>query len=554
MQSALITSTAPHYIDGTAPTDQETTMTKRAKLRLVAQAAELMAVGLLAACGGGDSSPAVATGPAPLTVPKVGACSTGDVPETGLQGQVPAALRASGFKGFNCNLALVGQFQGEGGNWSTASFTDGAGHKCAYHASAVPNANRVNPGVPVIDITDPTKALRTTSLTTPSMLDPWESLRINERRQFLVADNGQNGAGGPQVDLYDVSGDCRTPQLLSTVAVGTGTDGGVAAPQTPIGHEGDISPDGLTYYIGDLTNAEYHAVDVANTTKPKMITTVGMAGIVPGSTVHGLSVSNDGNRVYAVVLGGLATITTPAVADPTKLSNGFVIFDTSEVQQRLPNAQMKVISTTLYQDGTVAQHTIPATIAGKQYLIQVDEGGSAGLASPAAAQIACTAGLSPFPMARIYDISNEASPQPVSKLMLQTHDPANCSQVIPDIAGLSIFTYGSHYCSVDNRDNATALACSYFNSGIRVFDIRNPARPQEIAYYNPPSTTSEAGSSHAVFGQWRAGGPDWCASRLDFDFAKKQLVTMCQDNGLVVLQFEGSTWPFSTSTASTSQN
>ena len=49
---------------------------------------------------------------------------------------------------------------------------------------------------------------------------------------------------------------------------------------------------------------------------------------------------------------------------------------------------------------------------------------------------------------------------------------------MPDIAGLSIFTYGSHYCSVDNRDNATALACGYFNSGIRVFDIRDPERPK----------------------------------------------------------------------------
>ena len=158
-------------------------------------------------------------------------------------------------------------------------------------------------------------------------------------------------------------------------------------------------------------------------------------------------------------------------------------------------------------------------------------------------------------MARIYDISDEKNPKPLSKFMLETHDPKNCSTVLPDIAGLSIFTYGSHYCTVDNRDNATALACSYFNSGIRVFDIRDPANPKEIAYYNPPSAaTAQAGSSHAVFGQWKAGGPDWCASRLDFDYAKKQIVTMCQDNGLVVLQFGANTWPFATSTASTSQN
>lgn len=513
-----------------------------------------IASAVLIGCNG-DGSGSSDSGAVPLTVPKVASCSNGDVPEAALQGQVPAALRASGFNGFNCNLKLVGQFQGEGGNWSSATFTDGAGRSCAYHATAVPGATRQNPGVPVIDMSDRTKPLRVASLTTAAMTDPWESLRINDRRQILIADNGQNGGGGPEVDIYDVSGDCRSPQLLATLAVGTGADGGVQLPQAPVGHEGNIAPDGLTYYIGDIRRAAYHAVDVTNTTKPKLIATYNISdlGLKAGTTVHGLSISNDGNRAYAVVLGGLGGA-TPTVNDPATLNNGFAIFDTSEVQARKPNAQIKVVSTALFQDGSVAQHTIPVTIGGKPYVVMVDEGGSAGLANEAAAKVACAANLSPFPMARIYNISDETKPVLTSKLMLETHDPKNCDQVTPDIVGLSIFTYGSHYCSVDNRDNATALACSYFNSGIRVFDIRNPERPKEIAYYNPKSATSVPGSSHSVFGQWRAGGPDWCASRLDFDFAKKQLITMCQDNGLVILQFEPNTWPFSQSTASRNQS
>ncbi len=94
--------------------------------------------------------------------------------------------------------------------------------------------------------------------------------------------------------------------------------------------------------------------------------------------------------------------------------------------------------------------------------------------------------MTPFPMARLIDISDEKNPKIVSKVMLETHDPANCDKVLPDIAGLLTFTYGSHYCSVDNRDQATTLACGYFNSGIRGdLDIRDPVRPKEIAYYNP---------------------------------------------------------------------
>lgn len=523
-------------------------------LRLVASASMLA---VIAGCGSDSASEiGASTTNASATVAKAVSCSPGDKPETALQGQVPAALRASGFGGFNCNLSLVGQQAGEGGNWSAAIYADKNGRTCAYHATAVPNAARQNPGVPVIDITDPAHPVRTASLTTPAMTDPWESLRVHNPRKILIADNGQNGGGGPEVDIYDIAADCTQPQLLASLAVGTGADGGVALANTPIGHEGNISPDGLTYYIGDIRNASYHAVDITNTSKPKLIATypISNLNLKVGTTVHGLSVSNDGNRMYAVVLGGLPPAAGQPANDPTQLNNGFAIFDTSEVQQRKPNAQIKLVSTALYRDGSVAQHTIPMTIGQKQYLVQVDEGGSGGLADATAARAACQAGLAPFPMARIYDINNEKTPVLVSKLTLETHDPRNCDQVIPDIAGLSIFTYGSHYCTVDNRDNATALACSYFNSGVRVFDIRTPAQPKEIAYFNPPSTTAKPGSSHAVFQQWRAGGPDWCASRLDFDFAKKRLTTMCQDNGELVMQFAKGTWPFVESTASLNQN
>src|SRR5262249_57778615 len=83
-----------------------------------------------------------------LTVPK-GHCGAHDNPETALQGQVPAALRAAGFKGFNCNLELLGQARGDGANWQTTEFKDrndqhgrrrsrDGEHVCAYHGTASP--------------------------------------------------------------------------------------------------------------------------------------------------------------------------------------------------------------------------------------------------------------------------------------------------------------------------------------------------------------------------------------------------------------------------------
>jgi hypothetical protein len=121
----------------------------------------------------------------------------------------------------------------------------------------------------------------------------------------------------------------------------------------------------------------------------------------------------------------------------------------------------------------------------------------------------------------------------------------SCPMVLPDIVGLSIFTYGSHYCSVDNKHNATTLACGYFNSGIRVFDIRDPLQPKEIAYYNPAGTTTASpGSNHFSIGQWRAGGPDWCSAQVHLDATRGTLWTTCQDNGLVMLKFTNGVWPF----------
>jgi len=239
----------------------------------------------------------------PLTVTKA-VCGLEDHAETALQGQVPASLRASGFLGFNCNPQTRWQSRGDGANWQSAEFKDRRGHTCAYHGTAFTTASRTHVGTPIIDLTNPDHATPTGYLTSISMLDPWESLKVNAERQLLAADNAHNGAGGPEVDIYDVSGDCRTPQLLASVAVGTGTDGGDVAPV--IGQRGQLGTGRLTYYGGSPIQHVYYAVDTADPTAPKLITTwlTPYGAPVPGTytdgAAHGLSISDDGNRGYMV--------------------------------------------------------------------------------------------------------------------------------------------------------------------------------------------------------------------------------------------------------------
>src|SRR5262245_19894774 len=283
-------------------------------------------------------------------VPKA-VCGPGDRPETALQGQVTAAQRAAGYQGNSCNLQLLAQVKGEGANWQTTEWREGKGKTkkvCAYHGTAAPTANpgmaRTNFGVRVIDITDPTRPNTTAYLTTSAMLDPWESLKINERRQALAADNGQNGGAGPEIDVYDVSGDCRYPQLLASRAIGV--DPSIELVATVRGHEGMWAPDGLTYCGG----TSYFAVDIIDMTKPKLIATVKAQIDVPGALAgHGMSVSDDGTRGYFVSIGGIGAapgdLTNPAVP----AVNGLVIYDLSDVQLRRSNPRVRVVSRILWK-------------------------------------------------------------------------------------------------------------------------------------------------------------------------------------------------------------
>jgi hypothetical protein len=274
---------------------------------------------------------------------------------------------------------------------------------------------------------------------------------------------------------------------------------------------------------------------------------------------HGLSVSEDGKRASVVTAG------FPSPADLNnpnyRNSDGFYTVDTTEVEEGKQDAHMRLVSATRVPGGSMAQHTVAFQSKGRSYLLFVDEGGAVGFPDwPDAAdylkdvRAACEAGMSPFPTPKIYDITDDRNPTEIAQLMLQTSSPKNCAKIEPDIAGLTVFTYGSHYCSVDNRSNATAVACAEFNSGIRVFDIREPARPKEIAYFNPAGAKeAQAGSMHHITRQWQSGGADWCSSQIDFDYARRLLTTACQDNGLLVMQFENDVWPMPQSTPSREQ-
>ena len=485
---------------------------------------------MLSGCGGDGAATPVQTFPG---VAKA-TCTDSGRGETALQGQVPPPLRRpNAFSGFHCNLELLAQIRGEGAGWQSAFFTDTAGHLCSYYDTAPPTPNRVHPGVVVVDATDPQKPAVTTYLSAPALLDPLESLKVNQQRGLLAAVQSLNEEGGPKLDVYDVSDDCRSPRLLSP------TPGKIDSPArgkaVERANEGDFAPDGLTYYATNLRAGNVYPIDLTDPRHPKLLAKWSMPS---NQRTSGLAISGDGNRAYFTLYGDGAASGNAAV---TGLTNGLVIADVSEVQARKPHPQVKVVGAVVWGDGSASHQIIPIRIAGKPFLVATDEGGS-GDSNASGWKAACGAGLPAWSMARIVDIANEAHPRVTAQLKLEVNDPKNCDEVLPDLAGLSGFTYGSHYCSVDEPSNATTLACGYFESGIRVFDIRDPSRPREIAYFVPPSVTTPSPGSlnNATVAK---GRPDHCSAQAHFDVKSSTLITTCQDNGFLALKFPNGVWP-----------
>jgi hypothetical protein len=130
---------------------------------------------------------------------------------------------------------------------------------------------------------------------------------------------------------------------------------------------------------------------------------------------------------------------------------------------------------------------LPFFSHGRSYLISTDEsGGQAGVGGLAAA---CARGASPYGYSNVIDITDEKNPRIVSKIMLEVHDPKNCASFLkepPEVGGGNL-DYSTERCALDRSINPTMAACGSRGTGTRVYDIRDPLHPAEIAYWRGPA-------------------------------------------------------------------
>ena len=130
---------------------------------------------------------------------------------------------------------------------------------------------------------------------------------------------------------------------------------------------------------------------------------------------------------------------------------------------------------------------LPFFSKGRSYLISTDEsGGQGGVGGLPAA---CARGASAYGYSNIIDITDENNPRIVSKIMLEVHDPKNCSKFLtepPEVGG-GLLDYSTERCAIDRPINPTMAACGSRGTGTRVYDIRDPLHPAEIAYWKGPA-------------------------------------------------------------------
>jgi len=384
-------------------------------------------------------------------VPPATNCASGAKPQPSVDGRVPAG---SATDGLWCNVTLLSH-QGTSGGFKVYRYVDGAGHECAYYDTALLfpanafNLNSQGVGVAVLDMSDPRKPVQTDTLTTPPMLSPHESLNLNTKRGLLAAVNGNPASEPGMVSIFDVSKDCRHPVEDYTGLIAR------------LGHESGFSEDGKTFYATATAYNNIAAIDVTDPKTPHVVW-------LGNEYSHGMQLSNDGNRAY--------------IADP--IQHSMAIFDTSEVQARKPDPQVKEISRTTWDRASIPQNAIPFSENGHPYVLEFDEYNQSTLQE----------GKDPdlVGAGRIIDIADEKKPVIVSNLRLQINQPAEHKQYGGD-PGADGSTnggaqgYAAHYCNIPTRVDPKLVACSFIASGLRLFDISDLAHPREVGYFVAPT-------------------------------------------------------------------
>lgn len=423
-------------------------------------------------------------------------CGPGDLPETGLQGEVPQADQDSGRSrlGYICNVRLVGNTTINGLGLDKAQMTWYG--DCAYVMT------KGNTAIAVIDASDPASPQVVQIVPNPAGITH-EGPHANAARGLLVLPDGDALPGqirSAKVAILDLKPDCRYPKLITVY------DAGVMG--TGI-HSGELSADGRTYYatFAYVTPCMV-VIDLDDPAHPQTMGTYGET-----YPCHDLDISRDGTRAYIGSYGSgveglgsfnpLPTQNLGTSVNPLAAA-GLEIVDTTGVQARSGGASIRRIST--INSGRPHSQAL-VHIGDRSYVFESAEGG-------------CANGV-----ARIVDVTDETKPFVASDLGTEYQVDSTCVEEWPqDPPANVIYMYWTHNFGFDSADDTASAReprdvhiafLTAYGAGLRVIDVADPAHPREIGYYNPPVPAGKS-ATHDITRTWVRYRPEtgdiWFAS------------------------------------------
>ena len=177
---------------------------------------------------------------------------------------------------------------------------------------------------------------------------------------------------------------------------------------------------------------------------------------------------------------------------------------------------------------SIPQNSRELEIDGKPYLLEFDE--FAFRFNPATIEDKVGG-------ARLIDLSKANHPRIASNLRLRVNMRAAHRAADGDPATLgsnNVTGYASHYCAVPRRVDPGIVACSFINSGLRVFDISDPEQPREVAYFVAPPKAGTVGGF---------GAGNTAMSQPGFDPKRRDVWYTDASSGFYNLHLGRKVWP-----------
>lgn len=351
---------------------------------------------------------------------------------------------------------------------------------CAYVSSTSPKmlfwgakAAPESYGVAVIDVRDPRAPKQTGLLRDRGSLYASETLHAVTApgRKILAA--GSYGAKDDQAytDLYDVS-DCAHPRHVAEIKW----------PESV--HTLTLSPNGKRLYATRIEpftgKGGIDVEDISDLAHPRYIGKFQVTrpdGTGYEFAPHEMSISPDERRLYVGVIGSRGgdlnqhvTTKFPSRETMGPDAGGIYIIDNSDLALGRTDPKMRLIGT--------AEHggwhsVMRARIGGVSYLV----GGGELLGCPGS-----------WP--KIVNIADETHPFVQGEIRLAMNHAENCPAMNAAQQATTGITSAPgtatiHFNDVDSATDTRLGLINFLWAGLRIFDIRNPASPAEVAYFKP---------------------------------------------------------------------